>query len=83
VCLKSHRGVCGEAFPGLDRVYGNPGNDTLYANFSGLDKLYGGYGDDTLTADGVVYWGPNHVLDGGPGADRCVYIGYGTYTCNP
>jgi Ca2+-binding RTX toxin-like protein len=77
--------VCGEAFPGLDRVYGNPGNDTLYANFPGNDNLYGGYGDDTLVADAFYSYG-NHLLGGGPGTDLCLgtyKVDPVSYTCNP
>lgn len=67
---------------GINKVFGNDGNDTLYG-MAGSDTLYGGFGDDWMdagTENDMMYGGSgrdtmsgsdgNDTLDGGKGVDR-------------
>ncbi len=67
---------------GVNKVFGNNGNDTL-RGLSGNDTLYGGSGDDVMdggTENDMLYGGTgrdnmsgsdgNDTLDGGKGVDR-------------
>ena len=67
---------------GINKVFGNDGNDTIYG-LAGNDTIYGGFGDDWVdagTENDMVYGGSgrdilsgnngNDTIDGGKGVDR-------------